>query len=73
MQRWPQDIIFHDFCSTWGPHLGTSFGSFWASFFDIFLICLPDGIFGDLRSIWALFRGPFGDVFGSFFESIRKV
>ena len=58
--RGAQDIIFDDFGSTLGPHLGTSFGSFWASFFDVFLICLLDGIFGDLGSIWALFWGPFG-------------
>ena len=66
MRRCPQDIIFGDFGSTLGPHLGTSFGSFWAFFFDVFLICLLDGIFGDLGSIWALFGGPF---LGTFLEA----
>ena len=53
-------MILGNFGSALGPHLGTSFGSFRASFFDDFLICLLDGIFGDLGSIWALFFGPFG-------------
>ena len=52
--------ILGDFGSTLTPHLGTSFGSCWASFFDVFLTCLLDGIFGDLGSIWALFLRPFG-------------
>ena len=52
--------------------MGTSFGSFWASFFvGVFLLmCLLDGIFGDLGSLRAL--GLFGDVFGSLFESLDK-
>ena len=41
----------------------TSLGSFWASFFDVFLVRLLDGIFDDLGSIWALFLGPFGGRF----------
>ena len=42
----------------WGPvlaHLGHRFG--------VFFICLPDCIFDDLGSIWALFLGPFSERF----------
>ena len=59
------DIISDDFGSILGPHLGASLGSFWTSFFDVFLIRLPDGVFTDLGSIWALFWDPFLGLVGS--------
>ena len=57
--RGDPNTSFGDFGSTLGPHLGTSVGSFWASFFDVVLRCLLDDIFVDLGSICALFLGPF--------------
>ena len=67
----PKTSFLGDFGSTLGLHLGTSFGSFWASFFMFF----------DMSSVaFLVIWGPFvpywggllGYVFGSLFQSLRK-
>ena len=62
----PKTPFFGDFCSTLGPHLGTSFGSFWVSFFDVF-IDMSSG-----RHFWqfGVHLGPIlGAFWGTFLEA----
>ena len=53
----------------WGPVLAY----FGHCFLMLFLICLLDGIVGDLGSFGPYYWGFFWDVFGSLFESLRKL